>query len=131
METVPLTDVNEVAVSEKKTEISTKSKWQSFKDEINAIKEIVSDQDFKQKSGAYVAFTLEIYRVLMGTLLVFFVPQKCGDHLCGISDIISKTDANYLGNVGVNLATFAAFFLMYIIELRRENKMISYLEVNK
>jgi hypothetical protein len=131
METVPLTDANEVAVSEKKTEISTKSKWQSFTDEINAIKEIVSDQDFKQKSGAYVAFTLEIYRVLMGTLLVFFVPQKCGDHLCGISDIISKTDANYLGNVGVNLATFAAFFLMYIIELRRENKMISYLEVHK
>lgn len=124
MEEVPITDANEVVVSEKKSEISTKSKWQSFK-------ETISDQDFKQKSGAYVAFTLEIYRVLMGTLLVFFVPQKCGDHLCGISDITSKTDANYLGNVGVNLATFAAFFIMYIVELRRENKMISYLEVNK
>ena len=131
MEAVPTTEKEENPVSVKPTEESTKSKWQSFKDEINAIKEIVSDQDFKQKSGAYVAFTLEIYRVLMGTLLVFFVPQKCGDHLCGVSDIISKTDANYLGNVGVNLATFAAFFLMYIIELRRENKMISYLEVSK
>lgn len=132
MEAIPTTEKEEeINISEKPTEKPTKSKCQSFMDEIKDIKEMVSDQDFKQKSGAYVAFLLEMYRVLMGTLLLFFVPQKCGDDLCNMSQIIQKTDAMYVGNISVNVVTFAAFFLMYVIELRRENKMISYLEVNK
>lgn len=131
METVPLTDKTEVSVSLKSNEEPTKSTWQSFMSEMKDIKEMVGDQDFKQKTGAYIAFVLEMYRVLMGTLLLFFVPQKCGDELCNMSQIITKTDTMYIGNISVNFVTFAAFFLMYIVELRRENKMISYLEVNK
>jgi hypothetical protein len=131
MEAVPTTEKEEISVSVKSTEESTKSKWQSFMTEVKDIKEMVGDQDFKQKSGAYVAFVLEMYRVLMGTLLLFFVPQKCGDELCNMSQMIAKTDAMYVGNISVNFVTFAAFFLMYVIELRRENKMISYLEVHK
>ncbi len=46
--------------------------------------ETISDQDFQQKTGSYIAFSLELYRVLMGTMLLLFVPQKCGDHLCGV-----------------------------------------------
>ena len=79
METVPLTDKTEVSVSLKSNEEPTKSTWQSFMSEMKDIKEMVGDQDFKQKTGAYIAFVLEMYRVLMGTLLLFFVPQKCGD----------------------------------------------------
>lgn len=130
MEAVPTTE-NEVTVSVKSTEEPTKSKWQSFVSELKEIQETMGDQDFKQKAGSYVAFTLELYRVFMGTLLLFFVPQKCGDELCSFSQITSKTDAMHVGNMSVNLATFAVFFVMYVIELRRENKMISYLEVNK
>tara|TARA_Y100000361_G_scaffold154194_1_gene178693 strand:+ start:9141 stop:9902 length:762 start_codon:yes stop_codon:yes gene_type:complete len=93
--------------------------------------ETISDQDFQQKTGSYIAFSLELYRVLMGTMLLLFVPQKCGDHLCGVSDVLSKNDNIFVGNLSVNFVTFAAFFAMYIVEIRRETKMISYLEVNK
>jgi len=128
METIPTTELEEIAISVKTVEEPTKSKRLSFVEEL---KETVSDQDFKQKSGSYVAFTLEMYRVLMGTLLLFFVPQKCGNDLCTPSQILNHTDSLYIGNISVNFATFVAFFVMYVIELRRENKMISYLEVNK
>lgn len=102
-----------------------------FINEVKEIKKIVSGQDFQQKTTSYITFTLEMYRVLMGTLLLLFVPQKCGEDLCSIPQIVAKTDTNYVGNISVNIITFLAFFLMYVIELRRENKMISYLEVNK
>jgi len=131
MEAVPITENEEITVSVKSTEEPTKSKWQSFVSELKEIQETMGDQDFKQKTGSYVTFTLEMYRVFMGTLLLFFVPQKCGDELCSFSQMTSKTDAMHVGNISVNLATFVAFFMMYVIELRRENKMISYLEVNK
>ena len=131
MEAVPITENEEITVSVKSTEEPTKSKWQSFVSELKEIQETMGDQDFKQKTGSYVTFTLEMYRVFMGTLLLFFVPQKCGDELCSFSQMTSKTDAMHVGNISVNLATFVAFFAMYVIELRRENKMISYLEVNK
>ena len=66
MEAVPTTENEEITVSVKSTEQSTKSKWQSFVSELKAIQETMGDQDFKQKSGSYVAFTLEMYRVVMG-----------------------------------------------------------------
>ena len=44
---------------------------------IEYLKETVSDQDFKQKIGMYIAFITEFYRALMGSFLVVFVPQKC------------------------------------------------------
>ena len=130
MEAVPTVETEEVNVTVEPTEEITKSKWQSLMVEINDIKETIGSQDFKQKSSTYVAFVLELYRVVMGTLLLLFVPQKCGDELCSMSEMISNSDATHLGNVSVNMVTFAAFFMMYVIELRRENKMISYLDVN-
>ena len=82
METVPITENEEITVSVKSTEEPTKSKWQSFVSELKEIQETMGDQDFKQKTCSYVTFTLEMYRVFMGTLLLFFVPQKCGEELC-------------------------------------------------
>jgi len=128
MEPIPTNEPNDVKIDE----ITTKSsKRTSFIDDLKDIKETVSGQDFQQKTSSYITFTLEMYRVLMGTLLLLFVPQKCGNDLCSMTQIITKTDPNYIGNISVNIMTFLAFFLMYVIELRRENKMISYLEVNK
>jgi len=128
MESIPTNEPTDV----KMDEITTKSsKRTSFIDDLSNIKETVSGQDFQQKTSSYITFTLEMYRVLMGTLLLLFVPQKCGVDLCSMSQIFEKNDAKYIGNISVNIMTFLAFFLMYVVELRRENKMISYLEVNK
>jgi len=132
MEILATNDPEEVQISVKSVTNPTKSsKRTSFIDDLKEIQTTVSGQDFQQKSNSYIVFTLEMYRVLMGTLLLLFVPQKCGDDLCNMSQILSNPDAKYVGNICMNAATFMAFLLMYVVELRRENKMISYLEVNK
>jgi hypothetical protein len=128
MESIPTNELDDVKFDETTTKSTRRT---SFIDELTDIKETVSGQDFKQKTSSYITFTLEMYRVLMGTLLLLFVPQKCGDDLCSMSQIFEMNDAKHIGNISVNIMTFLAFFLMYVIELRRENKMISYLEVNK
>lgn len=131
MERLPSDDMSEIDISVNSTELATKSRRESFIDGIKDIQESMNDQDFKQKTSAYLTFGLEMYRVVMGTLLLLFVPQKCGDELCTMSDSMTNSDSMHVGNVSVNFLTFAAFLLMYVVEIRRENKMISYLDVNK
>jgi len=96
-----------------------------------SITELMKDQDFQQKSGAYVAFIFELYRVLMGSMLIVFVPQKCGDHSCGLSEHLYSGNPIYITNFSINLFTASMFFIMYLVEIKRENKMINYLEVDK
>jgi hypothetical protein len=95
-----------------------------------SLKETVSDQDFKQKMGMYISFITEFYRALMGSFLVLFVPQKCGDHICGMSDTISTGDSLKDSAFSFNIIVFVLFLHMYFAELRRETKMIDYLHIN-
>jgi len=90
-----------------------------------------TNQDFNQKVEMYLSFIMEFYRVLMGSFLLVFVPQKCGDEMCGMFDnVVSRT--NPVTNCGFasNCLLFAMFLYMYYTELYRETKMINYLEVN-
>jgi hypothetical protein len=100
------------------------------KEESTAFIEQFNDQDFKQKIGMYSAFIMEFYRVLMGSFLLIFVPQKCGGEICGMFEnvIIGKPliDTAFAFNV----ITFGVFLAMYYAELTRENAMINYLHVN-
>ena len=63
---------------------------------IKALTETVSDQDFKQKMGMYSSFIMEFYRVLMGSFLTIFVPQKCGDHICTMNDNMITSNDSYI-----------------------------------
>ena len=90
-----------------------------------------ANQDFNQKVEMYFSFIMEFYRVLMGSFLLVFVPQKCGDEMCGMfENVISTT--NIVTNCGFasNCLLFVMFLYMYYTELYRETKMINYLEVN-
>lgn len=89
------------------------------------------NQDFNQKVNVASTLALELYRVLMGAFLMVFVPQKCGDHICSISENINRGGVLSHVTVSSNALTLFAFLLLYIIEVRRENKLITYLEVNK
>ena len=48
----------------------------------DTIKDKMDDQDFNQKVAVSISVILELYRVLVSSFLVLFVPQKCGDHVC-------------------------------------------------
>jgi len=91
----------------------------------------LTSQDFQQKSNMIISVSLELYRVMVSSLLLLFVPQKCGDHICSLTENSNKTDMQYKTGFIMNYITVAAFLVMYFTEIRREEKLIKLLEVNK
>lgn len=88
------------------------------------------DQDFMQRINVATILVLEIYRVLTGAFLILFVPQKCDEEVCSISQNIYRDDIISQTALAFNSATMLLFLFLYYIEVKRENKMINYLEVN-
>lgn len=93
-------------------------------------KEIIN-QDFNQMINVCLTLCLEIYRVLMGALLVFVVPQKCNNEACTLQERFYFQDAYSQTTIAFNFITFATFLMLYFVEVKRENKLIKYLEVNR
>jgi hypothetical protein len=89
----------------------------------------INDQDTIQKITVLLTVCMEFYRILMGSLLLSFVPQKCGDHVCGITENLYSNGAYYVIYI-LNLMTLISFSLLYLVEIKRENRLITYLDVN-
>ena len=98
---------------------------------MEVIKEKQNSQDFNQKLNVAITLILEIYRVLMGALLVVFVPQKCEDTICSASQNVNRDDKLTKAAFSFNIITAFSFLALYFIEVKRENKLINYMEVNK
>lgn len=86
--------------------------------------------EYKQPMKISISFIVEIYRVVMGSFLLLFVPQKCGENVCEITDKLTNTNAFHRTILTFNAFTCGLFILMYCIEFRRENTLITYLQVN-
>tara|TARA_B110000967_G_scaffold6733_1_gene6739 strand:+ start:157 stop:942 length:786 start_codon:yes stop_codon:yes gene_type:complete len=95
------------------------------------IQETTSDQDFQQRVSVGTSFITEVFKVIMGALLIIFVPQLCDDHTCSITENMNSTDDARQIAIGFNYFTAASFFILYLIEVKRENKLITYLDVNR
>jgi hypothetical protein len=95
------------------------------------VKEKLDDQDFMQKVGMVPVVALEMYRVIVSSFLVLFVPQKCDDHVCTLSENMVLEHDLYNAGLVFNFLTMAAFLAMYLLEVKRENRLITYLDVNK
>jgi hypothetical protein len=93
------------------------------------MKALTNDQDFSQKMNVSATLVLEFYRVLMGSLLVVFVPQSCGDHVCSLGENMERDDISRAA-FACNLLTLFAFCAMYYVEVKREHMMIDNLHVN-
>ena len=89
------------------------------------------NQDTKQHVKSTLIFFVEIYRVIMGSFLVLFIPQDCDGQLCSFSENISPKEDIKTLCIYVNLMTFLSLFITYIIEYYREISLIKYLEVNR
>ena len=90
----------------------------------------LNDQDFMQKTSVYISFIFELYRVVMGSFLILFVPQKCGEDSCTIFQPVNAGNRLNDAAFGVNILTFCLFLGMYYAEIKRETQMITYLHVN-
>ena len=89
-----------------------------------------NDQDFVQKIVGGTTFVFEMVRVLFGSFLVTFVPQKCGDHMCNLTEKLYTDDILYKIGFTSNVLTLLIFIIIYSIEGRRETLLIKYLHVN-
>jgi len=98
---------------------------------VKCIQDKLNDQDFMQKVGMGPVVALEMYRVIVSSFLVLFVPQKCEDHVCTLSENMVLEHDLYNAGLVFNFLTMAAFLAMYTLEVKRENRLITYLEVNK
>ena len=79
------------------------------------------DVDSKERVKVCILFLLQSYKVIMGSMLLIFVPRKCGDTVCTVQqNLVTDDNFNKLG-LGFNYASIAFFLLTYLIELRREN----------
>jgi hypothetical protein len=99
--------------------------------DISEVKKTLSNQDFLQKVSVVSALAVELYRVMVSCLLILFVPQKCGDDVCSYSENLVLENQLYSAGIFLNFITMACFLLLYFVEVKRENKLITYLEVNK
>ena len=92
--------------------------------------EILKNQDLMQKIGILPTVFIELYKVVVSSLLILFVPQKCGDHVCSINENFVTESHLYTSGLTINFITLFSFLVFYCVEVKRENRLISYLEVN-
>ena len=55
------------------------------------------------------------------SMLLIFVPRKCGDGVCTVQQNLVTDDMFNKAALGFNYASIGFFLLTYLIELRREN----------
>lgn len=98
--------------------------------DITTITKKFNNQDVKQKISSFCVVLVEIYKILASSLLILFVPQKCDDHMCSYQENMESDNNVYTGGLAVNFFTLFLFLILYLVEIKRENYLITYLEVN-
>ena len=103
---------------------------------------MIIDQDFGQRIKVMGIFALQFYKVLTGTMLSLFVPQACyeeiGDgseernnlQICTLTQNYENTDIYHQFSLSWNTLSFVCFIFCYMLELRRENWAIKYLDID-
>ena len=72
-----------------------------------------------------------MYRVLMGSFLILFIPQDCEGKICTFHENLTSRQSLKHITLYISLITFLSLFVTYIIEYYRELTLIKYLDVNK
>ena len=92
-------------------------------------------QDFKQRIKVGAIFLLQVYKVTTGTLLSLFIPQACVDDegsskICTLQENFDNADGYHKTVLYFNMFSMFTFFTYYLIELRREEWAIKYLDID-
>jgi len=95
-----------------------------------------SSQDCKQRVLMGIECIIELYRVVIGTCLIWFIPHSCGSTPNSNSNSnLEQGSCGWLQSgipsyaIYLNLITLGFFLALYGIEVYRENALITYLEV--
>jgi len=88
------------------------------------------DQDLKQRVKVCGIFLLQVYKVMMGTMLSLFLPQNCGDHMCTLTENYNNSEVYHKSVFSCNCFSAFLFFCTYLVELYREEWCVKYLDVD-
>ena len=92
------------------------------------------DQDIIQRVKVAGIFLLQIYKVTTGTMLSLFIPQSCGSdessRVCSLQENYENVDGYHKTVFFWNAFSFLTFFTYYMIELKREEWSIKYLDID-
>ncbi len=94
-------------------------------------KSILKNQDLIQKLSIAPVVAFELYKVMVSSFLILFVPQKCDDHVCQLNENLVLENDLYNTGLVLNFITMFSFLIFYFFEIKRENRLIAYLEVNQ
>ena len=94
------------------------------------LSELLNNQDFTQKISIIPIVLVELYRVMVSSFLILFVPQKCGNHTCQLNENLVLDSTLYNAGLVFNFITTFFFVILYTIEIKRENRLITYLHVS-
>ena len=119
---------NELIVIKEQVEVKEEIKKEVKEEDKTSI---LNNQDLLQKIGIIPVVLFELYKVIVSTLLILFIPQKCGDHVCETSENLVLENELYTAGLVINFITLFLFIIFYYIEIKRENRLITYLEVNQ
>ena len=88
------------------------------------------DEDIVQRVKVAGIFLLQVYKVTTGTLLSLFIPQSCGDEICSIQQNYENNDVYHKSVLYWNMFSMVTFYTYYLIELRREEWAIKFLDID-
>lgn len=100
------------------------------------------DQDIIQRFKVFGIFSLQVYKVMTGTMLSLFVPQACYESIgdgsdmietigvCSITQNFENNEIYHQVNLYWNFISFFCFIFCYVLELRRENWAIKFLDID-
>ena len=103
------------------------------------------DQDIIQRIKVGGIFLLQFYKVLTGTMLTLFVPQACPEisdgsensiimgetiRICTITENFENNEIYHQLTLYWNTISFFCFIYVYVLELKRENWAIKFLDID-
>ena len=103
------------------------------------------DQDIVQRIKVICIFLLQFYKVLTGTMMTLFVPQACPEisdgsenniiiggtnRICTIRENFENDEIYHQLTLYWNIISFFCFICVYILELKRENWAIKFLDID-
>ena len=97
---------------------------------ISKCQKTVKKQDFFQRIKTAAFIIIELYRITTCSLLIVFIPQKCGNKICSINDNLVWDTTFYTGGLILNCFTLFTFGPLYCLEIIREHIFIENLDVN-
>tara|TARA_B110000208_G_C11770064_1_gene429998 strand:+ start:36 stop:707 length:672 start_codon:yes stop_codon:yes gene_type:complete len=95
--------------------------------------------DTKERIKSFGLMFVQSYKIIMGSMISIFVPQKCIDKvfnntniykICSIESNINNNEFYHQLALVLNCLTTLGFIYLYFVEFRRENWLIKKLDID-